>query len=110
MIRSLFGGAIVAASLAGCSQVQMFTAGDLANATALAIAGADAPGAACWNGLVPAAAASPDPADDGVAVLAERKRLLAQAVSGPCGAIIAPAILQAIGKAVPAPFSLALPF
>jgi hypothetical protein len=98
-------------ALAGCSGVRQFAAGDLANAGALAKGGNDPLAAACWVGLAAAAAPTPDPADDGAAVLAERKRLIVQAVgAGPCAAVVAPMLLQDIGKAIPAPFNLALPF
>jgi hypothetical protein len=97
-------------AISGCAQVQQFTAGDLANAAALATSGKDSVGASCWAGLAPAAAASPQPSTDGFAVLAERKRLAQAAVGGSCGAVIAPALLQDVGKAVPAPGNLLLPF
>ena len=90
--------------LAACSQLGKFTEGDLANAAALATAGSDTAGAQCWNGLAPAAAPSPMPQTDGIAVVAERDRLLHAAVAGPCGAVIAPALLNLLGKAIPVPF------
>lgn len=98
-------------SLAGCStQLQGFTAADLANASALATAGGDTASVACWTGLGMAAAPTPAPASDGLATLAERKRLAMSAIYGPCAPILAPALLMALGKAVPAPFNLLLPF
>jgi hypothetical protein len=98
-------------ALAGCSGVRQFAAGDLANAGALATAGNDSIGAMCWVGLAAAAAATPNPAADGAAVLTERKRLIQQAVAaGPCAAVVAPMLLQDIGKVIPAPFNLVLPF
>ena len=97
--------------LVGCSaQLQGFTAADLANASALATAGGDTASVACWNGLGMAAAPSPMPTQEGLATLAERKRLAMAAVYGPCAPILAPALLMALGKAVPAPFNLLLPF
>jgi hypothetical protein len=85
----------LAAALAGCAQVRQFTAGDLANAAALA-GKADPVGAQCWAALGLAAAATPKAADDGLAVLAERKRLAEAAVAGPCGAVVAPLLLKAV--------------
>jgi hypothetical protein len=90
----------LAAALCGCAQIQQFTAGDLSNAAALAGSGPgggrDPVGAGCWDALGNAAAATPIPANDGVAVLAERKRLAEAAISGPCGAVIAPALLKVL--------------
>jgi hypothetical protein len=99
----------LACALGACTQVQRFTVGDLANAATLA-GQSDPTGAQCWAALELAAAATPKPSDDGLATLAERERLAQLAVAGACGAIIAPALLQDIGKAVPAPINLALPF
>jgi hypothetical protein len=97
-------------AMGGCAQLQQFTAGDLANAAALAKSGGDAAAAQCWAAFGGAAAATANPADDGLATLAERKRLAQAAVAGPCGAVIAPALLEDIGKAVPSPGNLLLPF
>jgi hypothetical protein len=98
------------AGLCACAQVQQFTQGDLANAAALATQ-SDPSGAACWTTLAGAAATTPTPSADGLATLAERKRLVQQAVTqGGCGEVIAPALLQDIGKIVPVPINLALPF
>jgi hypothetical protein len=91
-------------NLTACSELGKFTEGDLSNASALANAGGDPGGAACWAGLAPAAAASPMPATDGIAVVAERDRLLHAAVQGPCGAVVAPALLSLLSKALPVPF------
>ncbi|HEY1298845.1 MAG TPA: hypothetical protein VGF07_00010 [Stellaceae bacterium] len=102
--RALLLAVGLAAGLSACSQLGKFTAGDLGNAAALAMAGGDTAGAQCWNGLAPAAAPSPMPQTDGIAVLAERDRLLYAAISGPCGAVVAPALLRLLGKAVPVPF------
>lgn len=107
-MRYIFALAL-AGALFGCAQVQQFTAGDLVNAAALA-GKADPLGAQCWEALGLAAAATQNPSGDGLAVLAERKRLAEQAVAGSCGAVIAPALLQDIGKVVPAPANLLLPF
>jgi hypothetical protein len=96
--------------LGGCAPLQQFTEGDLRNASALAAGGHDPIGAMCWKGFEVAAAKTPQPADDGLAVLAERKRLVEEVVAGPCGAVIAPALLRDVGKLVPAPFGAALPF
>lgn len=96
--------AMLTLGLSACSQLGKFTEGDLGNAAALATAGGDTAGAQCWNGLAPAAAPSPMPQTDGIAVVAERDRLLHAAVSGPCGAVLAPALLKLLGKALPIPF------
>lgn len=97
--------------LAGCStQLQGFTAADLSNAAALAKGGGDTASVACWAGLGTAAAPTPMPTQEGLATLAERKRLAMAAIYGPCAPILAPALLMALGKAVPAPFNLLLPF
>ena len=90
-----------ALALAGCSQAQMFAAGDLSNASALATAVGDTAGATCWDGLMPAVGATPAPQSDGLAVLAERKRLLLGAISGPCAPIVAEALVQKIQRVVP---------
>ena len=97
-------------ALVGCSGVQQFAAGDLANAAALAQKGNDQVGAMCWTGLEAAAAATPNPTADGLATLAERKRLTGEVIAGACGSVLAPVLLQDLGKIVPAPFNLALPF
>lgn len=102
---------LVSVALAGCStQLQGFTAVDLTNAAALATAGGDTASVACWVGLGMAAATTPVPASEGLATLAERKRLAMSAIYGPCAPILAPALLMALGKTVPAPFNLLLPF
>ena len=109
-MKALLASAALLA-LAGCStQLQGFTAADLANASALATAGGDTASVACWTGLGMAAAPTPAPASDGLATLAERKRLAMSAIYGPCAPVLAPALLMALGKAVPAPFNLLLPF
>jgi hypothetical protein len=86
---------LLAASLCGCAELRQFTAGDLANAAALAGRG-DPVGAGCWAALGAAAAPTPNPADDGIAVLAERKRLAEAAAAGPCGAVVAPVLLRVL--------------
>jgi hypothetical protein len=104
---------LLAATLAACSaehQVERFTAGDLANAAALATKGNDPVGAMCWTGLEAAAASTPQPGDDGLAVLGERARLAAATVSGACGGVIAPVLVRDVGKIIPLPVNLALPF
>jgi hypothetical protein len=112
MKHGIFAALAVAGMLAmgGCAQLQQFSAGDLANAVALAAAGKDSAGAACWAGLAPVVAVAASPSDQGLATLAERKRLLAAAVEGECGAVIAPALLEDLGKLAPAPANLLLPF
>ncbi len=102
--RALVFCVVLSLALSACSQFGKFTKGDLGNAAALAAAGGDTIGVQCWNGLAPAAAASPMPQTDGIAVVAERDRLLQTAISGPCGAVIAPALLNLLGKALPLPF------
>jgi hypothetical protein len=102
--RALVLSVALAVGLSACSQLGKFTEGDLGNAAALASAGGDTVGAQCWNGLAPAAAPSPTPQADGIAVVAERDRLLHAAISGPCGAVVAPALLKLLGKALPVPF------
>lgn len=100
--------------LAGCAQadsgLQMFVAGDLANAAAISAAAGDAVGAQCAKALMPVAMASPNPAQDGLLVVEARKRALALALAGGCGQVVAPALLSAIGKVVPQPFNLLLPY
>jgi hypothetical protein len=102
--RALVLGVALAVGLSACAQLGKFTEGDLENAAALATAGGDTVGAQCWDGLAPAAASSPMPQTDGIAVIAERDRLLHAAISGPCGAVVAPALLKLLGKALPIPF------
>jgi hypothetical protein len=96
MRHGILAALALAAALGGCAEVQQFAAGDLANASALAGVGADPVGAQCWDALGLAAAPTPAPADDGLAVLAERKRLAEAAVAGPCGAVVAPLLLKAL--------------
>lgn len=93
MLLTLLGG--FALGLAACSQVQMFAAGDLANAAAIAQASGDQNGAQCWAGLGPVAMATPHPQADGLATKAERLRVLRQELTGPCGGVLAQAILDA---------------
>jgi hypothetical protein len=95
MRQGITAALLLAAALCGCAQAQQFTAGDLTNAEHLAGA-ADPIGAGCWHALGAAAAPTSNPADDGFAVLAERKRLIEAAIGGPCGAVVAPLLLQAI--------------
>jgi len=86
----------------GCSpQAQQFTAGDLGNAAALAAAGHDPIGAMCWAGLGAAAAPTPQPKDDGLAVAAERARLVGATVSGACGGVVAPILLHGVTGLLP---------
>ena len=95
-ILALLGG--FALGLAGCAatqKVQMFAAGDLANAAAIAQASGDQNGAQCWSGLGPVAMATPNPQADGLATKAERLRVLRQELTGPCGGVLAQAILDA---------------
>lgn len=95
-ILALLGG--FALGLAGCAatqKVQMFAAGDLANAAAIAQASGDQSGAQCWSGLGPVAMATPNPQADGLATKAERLRVLRQELTGPCGGVLAQAILDA---------------
>jgi hypothetical protein len=87
----------------------MFVAGDIANAETIAAA-ANIPSAmVCLKQLEPVAMASPSPGDDGLLVVGMRKLALKQAVYGGCGNILAPVLLEDIGKAA-GPFGIALPF
>jgi hypothetical protein len=108
-MRSLLAAAL-AATLFGCApQLRGFTAGDFANAAALAQTGGDTAAAACWGGLGGAVAATPDPQSDGLAVPAERKRLADAAVAGPCAPVVGPMLLELLARVTPAPFSLLVP-
>jgi hypothetical protein len=89
--------------------LQVFVSGDIANAQAIAVAGGNMQYAACMQVLGPVAMASPDPANDGLLVLGAREANLVAAVNGPCGQVLAPLLLKALGKAA-GPFGLALPF
>lgn len=97
--RVLLLATMLGLGLSACARVQMFTSGDLANAKAIADTSGDKTGSQCWAGLAPIAAPVPNPSDQGIATLAERDRVLHQAVGGPCGAIIAPALLNLIQRA-----------
>jgi len=110
MIRIVTIGLVVA--LAACSSggLGQFVSGDINNAAALAKSGNDVAGATCLQMLAPAASPTPNPSQDGLFVLKERKRLIEQAVASACGPVIAPMLLQDIGKTIPAPFNLVLPF
>jgi hypothetical protein len=87
--------AITIASSA-CTQLGKFVLGDLTNAAALANGGHDQIGAACWTALQAVAAPSPAPSSDGIAVVAERDRLLHGAIASDCGAVIAPVLLNKV--------------
>ena len=114
MRHGAFAMLAFASLLAGCGgtgdrELQMFVAGDIANAEAIATAAQLAPLEACLKTLEPVAMASPNPMADGLLTIGARKAALQASVSGPCGSIVAPILLQKIGKAA-GPFGLALPF
>lgn len=96
----LVGLSLALSACAFTQRVQMFTAGDIANAEAVAAAGGDKTGAACWAALEPAVAPAPNPNAEGLATGAERSRLLQATLGGPCGGVAAPVLLSAL-KSVP---------
>jgi hypothetical protein len=85
---------IATIAFSACSQLQQFTATDVANAGVIATKSGDAAGAQCWGALGGAVMASPDPTGDGLAVLVERYRLAQGVAAGPCAPVILPIILQ----------------
>jgi len=87
----------------------MFASGDIKNAEFIAGQAGLTGYAACLHILEPVAVASPDPTQDGILTLGARSLALQQAVYGPCGSILAPILLKALGKAG-GPFGLFLPF
>jgi hypothetical protein len=100
--------------VAGCSaasdrEVQMFVMGDIKNAEFIAGQAGLTSYVACLHTLEPVAVASPDPTHDGLLVLGARTMALQAAVYGPCGSVLAPILLKALGKAA-GPFGIALPF
>lgn len=104
---------LVALLLAGCvtgdRELQMFVVGDIANAEVIAAAAGLKTYSACLMLLEPVAMASPVPAYDGLLTLGARSLALRQAVYGPCGSVLAPILLKALGKAG-GPFGVFLPF
>jgi hypothetical protein len=103
----------VALVLAGCANadrdLQMFVMGDINNAQVIAQAAGLQGYSTCLTVLQPVAMASPDPTHDGILTIGARKMALEQAVYGPCGSVIAPILLKALGKAA-GPFGIGLPF
>jgi hypothetical protein len=93
----------VICALSGCAQAGGFKRGDLQNATALAQAGGDSAGAACWSALGGAVAATPQPQNDGLVTLAERRRIAENAVSGPCAQVVLPFLLDLVHRLTPLP-------
>jgi hypothetical protein len=107
---------ILLAALCGCAQLSaedralgMFVMSDIKNAEFISAQAGLTTYTACLGMLEPVATPSPDPAHDGLLVLGARALALKQAVYGPCGSVLAPILLRALGKAS-APFSIALPF
>ncbi len=98
----------------GCAafdrDLQLFVAGDIKNAAAIAQAANNTVLVDCLVQLEPVAMASPAPANDGLLVVAARAAVLQAAVSGACGPVLAPLMLRIQGKLVPAPFGVLLPF
>jgi hypothetical protein len=91
--------------------IEILTDPTAGTAGPLASAGHDTIGAMRWIGLPAAAAPAPKPSADAAAVLTERKRLTEQSVAnGPCAAVVTPMPLRDLGKTIPAPFNLILPF
>lgn len=112
MIRLLALALLV--TLSGCGgmgdrELQMFVMSDIANAEAISKAAGLGGYSACLMTLEPVAMASPNPSMDGILTLGARKLALEQAVYGPCGSVLAPILLKAIGKAG-GPFGVFLPF
>jgi hypothetical protein len=112
------------AMIAGCAQVQQFTADDLANASALA-GTRDPAGAACWaalrsavaptailpTGVVPTGA-PPTGTANGLATKIERDRLLELAMQGdnaPCLAVVGKIISELVRRGASAGFLGFLP-
>jgi hypothetical protein len=100
--------------LAGCGsapdrELQMFVSSDIRHAEFIAAQAGLAAYSSCLHMLEPVAVASPDAASDGLLTLGARKMALEQAVYGPCGSVLAPILLRALGKAG-GPFGLFLPF
>jgi hypothetical protein len=89
--------------------LQMFVSGDIKNAEFIAGQAGLASYVACLHTLEPVAVASPDPSNDGLLTLGARKMALVASVNGPCGSVLAPLLLEKLGKAA-GPFGLALPF
>ncbi len=105
---------VIATLLGACSafdrDLQLFVSGDIKNAEAIARAANNTVLVDCLVQLEPVAMASPAPANDGLLVVAARAAVLQAAVSGACGAVLAPLMLRIQGKLVPAPFGVLLPF
>jgi hypothetical protein len=99
--------------LANCGtvdhEVQIFVLGDIANAKVIAAAAGLTSYSSCLKTLEPVAMASPMPANDGLLTLGAREMALQQSIYGPCGSILAPILLKALGKAA-GPFGITLPF
>jgi len=87
----------------------MFVSGDIRNAEFIAGAARLTSYVACLHTLEPVALPSPDPPNDGLLTIGARKMALEAAVYGPCGSVLAPILLKALGKAA-GPFGIALPF
>lgn len=88
-------------ALAGCSSLNMFVAGDLQNAAALATANGDAQGATCAGALAGAFQPTPAPAADGFFVKFERGKLAEGAIRSPACAPITAQVLINLSKATP---------
>jgi hypothetical protein len=99
--------------LGGCAtgdrELQMFVSGDIANAEVIAMSAGLVTYSTCLKTLEPVAMASPMPKNDGLLTVGARSLALQQAVYGPCGSVLAPILLKALGKAG-GPFGLFLPF
>jgi hypothetical protein len=100
-MRTILAAAL-ALNAAACAPVDKFTLTDISNAGAIATAGGDTAGAACWGPLSAAVgaatAATPSPHDDGLAVLIERTRLgsgLQAVATGPCAPVIVQGLMEA---------------
>jgi hypothetical protein len=92
-------------------EIEMLTDPTAGTAGALASPGHDTIGAMRWTGPAAAAAPTPKQSADAAAVLTERKRLTEQSVAnGPCAAVVTLMLLRDLGKTIPAPFNLILPF
>lgn len=100
MLRILMLAGTVLA-LAGCSSLNMFVAGDLQNAAAIATANGDTQGAQCSSALAGALIPSPTPADDAFFTKFERVKLIEGILKSPACAPITAQVLLNGTKAVP---------
>jgi hypothetical protein len=101
--------ALSACSTSSDRALQMFVSGDIKNAEFIAGQAGLVTYTTCLHTLEPVAVASPDPSNDGLLTLGARKMALVASVNGPCGSVLAPLLLEKLGKAA-GPFGLALPF